>query len=273
MLSKKDRAGLFCAVALVVLCFAPVVTQAGFMDDFVKGLQKGAKVTIAPALTTLSPAEVQEAVPFTLQLKGANFNEQSKVFVQVLGQIEGQLNWLEFSPYFVSSSELSLAFDKGFSANPSVRAIYVANPDGAKSQQLPLRIVAGQAVDGDGGYAVPQQSAADMAPAQSSGAALVLGALAPAEIGEGEPFVLRITGKGFSENSSVFIEVNRNAGQPDLAPEYDFIAFTPIFINGQELEIDFTMGFGANPPARQIYVTDTDGNRSNTLTLTILPAP
>lgn len=271
MLAKKDRVGLFCAAALVVLCIAPVAAQAGFMDDFVKGLQKGAKVTIAPSLTSLSPAEVQEAVPFTLQLKGANFSEQSKVFVQVLGSVEGQLNWLEFSPYFVSSSELSLAFDKGFSANPPVRALYVANPDGAKSQQLPLRIAAGQAGGGGAGYAAPQSAEAASAPAPE--ASLLLSALAPAEIGEGEAFVLRISGQGFSENSSVYIEVNRNAGQPDLAPEYDFIAFTPIFINGQELEIDFTMGFGANPPARQIYVTDSDGTRSNMLTLTILPAP
>lgn len=286
MMMRRDHMTFGCGVSaglLIILALTPafvcaessgnaarpqVMDLAGFLDSFMEGLNKGVAKGIPPTLSALSPSRVGEAEPFTLRLTGTGFDTASSVFIQVRDPDSGHLTWRKFVPQFVDEQTLNLTFDRGFSANPAQRNIYVTSSTGKQSQQMMLVIGPGSSGGASVG-ASPSGGSGDSATA-STGSISIQG-IDPAEIQEAVPFVLTLSGRGFTADSQIYVEVNKNAHLEDAEPEYDFIAFTPQFIDEGELQLEFDNGFSSNPSQRKIYVEGASGNRSNEIVLTIQP--
>lgn len=236
----------------------------GLFQDFLKGFNQGILRASGPVLTSLNPLRVREAAPFTLQLSGSGFNTTTQVMIQVRDAKTGQLTWMPFTPRLIDGRNLELTFDKGFSANPSIRKIYLTDGKGKKSAEQVLTVTGA-------GAATSLAAAPLMGSASVAVSALSVTALSPATIPRATPFTLTLQGSGFTADCKVYVEINKNAGDPAAAPVYDFIPLDPVFVGPGELRLTFDRGFGDNPPERKIYVDDGRGNRSNEVHLTIQP--
>ena len=242
------------------------ITLAGAMDDFIKGFRKGFKSVAPPTLTSLSPNQVEEATCFTLQLKGDGFDNECRVMIQVQDPNSDQLIWKEFLPQFVDVQTLELNFDKGFSADPNQRRIYVKNRKEKKSQELLLTI---RKPSANIQSASDSSTGIERAPVESVSNSMVIDSIDPQSIQKATPFTLNVSGRGFRSDCKVYVEINKNADQKDAEPEYDFVPLDPVFISESKLQLIFKPGFNANPSKRRIYVEDSAGNRSNEVTLDI----
>ncbi len=261
---------LFLIFSLFIVCPAEggdgTQKMPGLFQDFLKGFNQGILRASGPVLTTINPRQVSEATPFTLRLSGSGFDSATRVMIQVRDAQSGQLTWMPFTPRLIDGRTLELTFDKGFSVNPPSRKIYLDNGKGKKSVELVLTVTGASAAG-----TFPSGPLPATVNDQPSAASPTVTALSPALIQRATPFTLTVTGSGFTADCKVYVEINKNAGDPAAAPVYDFIPLDPVFVGSGELRLNFDRGFGDNPPQRRIYVEDGRGNRSNEVHLTIQP--
>ncbi len=217
-------------------------------------------------LLAMNPVRVQEGGPFTLHLFGKGFDRFTQVMVQVRTAASGQLGWLSFSPHLFDNGRLEVVFDRGFSANPPERKIYLSDSRGNKSDELILRIMPVSSPE-----AVPALSSSKPGVVDPNYSTLEISSISPSSISRATSFSLHLMGSGFSQQCEVFVEVNKNAADATAEPEYDFISFNPVVVSPEELRLDFDLGFGDTPPVRKIFVEDGMGHRSNEVHLRIQP--
>ncbi|MFH1176187.1 MAG: hypothetical protein V1750_02175, partial [Acidobacteriota bacterium] len=98
-----------------------------------------------PVVTRVDPAELEAGRPVTLTVTGESFAEG--VVVRILANrnagnsMKPVYEMRVFQPERLSETVLVLDIDRGFSPNPRLRSLVVANPDGAESAPLFLNVI------------------------------------------------------------------------------------------------------------------------------------
>ena len=267
--TRPRRRGLG-ALLLACVLAAPLTARAGdaaggvggFLQDFLQGLNRGMAEGVGPVLTSVSPARIPEGRPVTLEFRGSGLDAGTVAVIQVRDPATGGLTWRDFPLQGADGTTARLVLDRGFSADPPVRRVYLRNAAGRRSAEQGITVVRG-------GEAPAPAAVPSAAPAGAGGPRLR--ALEPASVRAAVPFTLAVVGSGLGPGCSVFVEVNTRAADPQAEPVYDFVRFAPQSAARDRLEVTFDRGFGAAPPERRIYVEDAQGRRSNTLVLTIEP--
>ena len=230
----------------------------------------------APALLALVPSAVQAHRPTTLTLEGRGFVPETSVLIET-GR-SGK--FLRYRPTEVGGDRCVVSVPSGFPERPAELAVFVENPDGSRSERLPLAVlpvtvgIGASTPDSQSDAATdgavvnhPEvgenlESGALEEPRTGSDEALpAIREIRPAEIPAGRPLILEVFGAGFDEESKVLVTANLHAGSSRL-PEYALKAFPSYFIDAELIEVEFDLGFYPIPGARDVVVENASGGRS-----------
>jgi hypothetical protein len=270
------------AAALIFLCFYcfPVALSAQASE---------------PRLDSLEPSGVRALTAFKLILKGSGFTEGAEVFVQATTK---PARYLKFETVYISAEELQIEFGFGLGLRPQSRAVYVQNPDGAKSKALELTVVPpgvpleesdDKPETAESGNKDEEQPDAEEKPKTGGEAEAVpdgepkpestetaevprprITGIQPAEVSAGVRFSLVILGEDFKDGAVLKIQANSKAGSY-FPPSYDYREFEAEFLGESILEVTFDRGFYHDPPDRDLYVVNPDGGESNKVSLAVVP--